>query len=384
VSLAFSRGGRWLASGSGDGLVNVWDVQGRTCVAWYAWHQGEVRALAFLGEDRPVQVVSGGGDGQVIVAEGLGSSNPLDWPLKPDARLSPAARLQPGSVQVLARTLSPDGKLLATGDTDRTVLLWDPQTGALQRTIRGVRGQVARVAFSPGGDVLASLAMPDQSIAVVGASGVTWHGISSQAWQVKLWEPATGKERGSVEWSGNGVAPVAVAVSPEGRWAAVGTGGILGRIFPNDPTFPHRLVLWDVAAKKQYPLDLGPLAVAPNGATTALAFDPDGGTLASGSAGGRVALWGVDGRKPGLAWQAHTGEVLHVAFAPDGKTLATTGKDRAVHLWNVATGKLLLSFPVLPREAGGLAFSPDGTALTALAGEEVRTWHAVARVGREE
>src|SRR5262245_5998125 len=56
----------------------------------------------------------------------------------------------------------------------------------------------------------------------------------------------------------------------------------------------------------------------------------------------------------------HSGEVTAVAFAPDGKTLASGGTDERVRLWDVATGKLLREIK-LGGGAIGVGYSADGS-----------------------
>ena len=75
--------------------------------------------------------------------------------------------------------------------------------------------------------------------------------------------------------------------------------------------------------------------------------------------------------------EGHTGNVYAMAFAPDGKTLATAGLENGVLLWDVGAGKKQVTLP-LSRDEGRvacLAFSPDGTTLaSASRSGHLRLW----------
>ncbi|UUU21640.1 nSTAND1 domain-containing NTPase [Streptomyces sp. DSM 40750] len=103
------------------------------------------------------------------------------------------------------------------------------------------------------------------------------------------------------------------------------------------------------------------------GTVSALAYNPDGKTLATGSFDGTVRLWDTaTGRnRKVLTGGDHTALVRTVAFSPDGRTLATSGGEE-VRLRDAATGRVRDSLTVRVAEEDSLAsvgFAHDGRAL---------------------
>ncbi len=95
-------------------------------------------------------------------------------------------------------------------------------------------------------------------------------------------------------------------------------------------------------------------------AVTALAFSPDGGTLASASRDASIRLWSLESGAEKSAIAGDKSATNAIAFSPDGTTLATGTVELQVRLLDLTTGaiKRVIAFPDAVME---LAFSPDGT-----------------------
>ncbi|MEM8638857.1 MAG: NB-ARC domain-containing protein [Cyanobacteria bacterium P01_G01_bin.54] len=111
------------------------------------------------------------------------------------------------------------------------------------------------------------------------------------------------------------------------------------------------------------------------GTVSAVAFSPDGETLAAGLADGRLCLWRVADGEQMLTFYGHTDWPWAIAFSPDGGLLASASQDRTVRLWDVATGEGLQVFEGHTDWVKAVAFSPDSRLLASGSNDQtVRLW----------
>jgi WD40 repeat protein len=222
---------------------------------------------------------------------------------------------------------SPDGRMFASGGAAAVVTVRDAAT-------RGVIAQLAQPAFDPDrdrpGGVLSLAFAPDSA------------SIATGGWddQVRVFAlPSGARTRAFVAKSD----PFAVAWSSDGAWLAYGGRG-------------HEIALW--RASDGTP---GPTMEGGGDATSALAFSPDGKTLASGSWDKTIRRWTVTtGAEEGEV--GHADAVRTLGLAADGVSLVSVGADRRVIAWDAAHGAERGRF-VEPSYYRAYAIAPDATAV---------------------
>jgi WD40 repeat protein len=340
--LSFSPDGRRLATGGGDHRVRVWDAVAPQEVLAVIKDGGWNYDCAFSPDNRFVALAGG-----ISQSRSGGHKLVRLWDLeKKDWGPEFQAKDYLTSV-AFGRTQ------LAAGSEDGSVVVWDAATTAVRHELRGHRGVVTGVAYSPDGSRLVS----------AGADGT-----------VRWWDPGTGQETRVI--TGGGTPLSGVAYSPDGRFVAAAGA---------DPT----VRIWDAGTGREIHALRGHAA-----AVSCVTFSPDGKWLASADLDRLVRLWdvrtGMEMTPPDepirLAGPAYTEQRMpwdrgrplapRVAFTADSRRLASVSGRQPIQMWDVATRLPAISLTVQESNFQCLAFSRDGRRLAAAAGVWLHVWDA--------
>ena len=233
--------------------------------------------------------------------------------------------------QIIDLAVVPDGKtlVLALDDPDQGIRFRDLGTGQELPTIGGSTGRLQALALSPDGQTVAT---------------------SDSDRRVMLWDVPKRAVRIALPLQNSPVhaltfGPMAARSRP--RREAVsrfGTAPLGKRALSLE--FPHTLV-------------------------SAIAFSPDGQTLATADSGhddssNEVKVWDVRSGRPLASLKGHSHRIGSIAFSSDGKTLASAGGE--LKFWDPVTFQERITLhDITDADSSRLAFSPDGRLLAAIA-----------------
>ena len=368
--LAISPDGHWLATGSEDETVKIWDLQATNPadnLLTLPSEVGEIKTLAFSP------------DGQWLAAAGGDRAAQL-WDVN---NLTASAILLDNHDSIITSlafsldTLRPGSRWLATGSVDQTARLWDLKSAdpsANPSVLDGPTGELTTLAYSPDGKWLAAGSIDQnaylwevknpQSEPVI----LEGHGLMVTPWPsaqnpTTSWLATGSKDQhypalGYARYGCSSLCPGrpqdwinTLAFSPNGKWLASGSG---------DKDGPP------VGCKLRNPTVNSIVLRGHTSIINILAFSPDGHWLATGSADKTTRLWDMQASDPSAnpgILRGHEDQVRTLAFSSSNLWLATGSLDHTTRLWQLRPNNPAESPDVLrghTDQIDSLAISPDG------------------------
>lgn len=366
--VVFSPDGAWIATGSSDGTIRIWDAQTGAEIATLTGHTAPIVSVAFNPDG--TKLASGSYDSSIKI-----------W----DPRSGEELRtLDEHTATVRSVAFSPNGQFLASGSDDNHIRLWDLRA-AWTGCLTGHRGAVSQVAFSPDGNQLVS---------------------ASRDSKIKLWDVSDRHAVREIRTFDSGNPSTCVAISPDvSRIASASfhtitlwdaTSGRKLNAFIGHPSWVYdvrfspdgeRLAscgedslirFWDFRSGREIATFAGH-----SGRCNSIAFSPNGSRLASVSHDDTLKLWDARSFQQAISLRGHTSSVVSVAFDPHSGRLASASDDHSIKLWDSSTGQEIITLVGHTGWVRSVVFSPDGKRLASGSRDKtIRLWDTQS--GQEE
>lgn len=282
----FARDGR-LATAGADGIVRVWEAEGRRLLYAFSGHPGQVLSVA--------------------------------WP---DQHI--------------------EQRWLASGGEDGTFNIWDTLHGRLLRSVPGHTGGVSSIGWA--GPYVSFYTAGEDGLV---RSGAAEHGDSFPLFDASEYRGHVLAVSSNYSFAFGGAGDTVYTWDAEFRRVELLQWGYRARVLamawspaPARPLFATgtadgtlHLFQWGRGSQVTLFAEHG-------AAVSSVAWSQDGRQLASAGADGTVRVWDVDSAREQRALSGHTGRALSVAWGPSGQRLVSAGED-GVCVWDPGTGALL-------------------------------------------
>ena len=259
------------------------------------------------------------------------------------------------SVQAVA--FAPNGKLIVSGSADKTVRLWEVETGKLRRARDEHTAPVNIVAFSQEGKKFWSASRKNNMLR-------SWYARDGGRWRFRTSTLDIAKSITTVAFSQYGetfakAVELTMAVKDKFQFAVFSSETETGN-------------------------DFTPIFTKHTQKIVALTISPSSEFIATGSSDWTIEVWKVrntallseaDLGDPLWILKGHAGTVTVVAFSPNGKMLASGSTDQRVRLWDLTTGQHLHTFSNHTSKISAVAFVRDDMLVSGSSDGTVFIWN---------
>lgn len=281
--------------------------------------------------------------------------------------------------EVTCCAFSPDGTYIVSGSLDETLRIWNADTCEETARLEGHQDSVNSCAFSPDGTIIVS---------------------GSDDGSVIFWDVITKKELEKIDISHRPV--TCCAFSPDGELVAAAcedgmltlidsesfeelsytsamksfnccafgpdgevivTGGYTGNHY-NEPAIFYRTEDEELEPEEPFEYTIDEERHAED--ITACAFSPDGSTVVTGGEDNYLIFWDAVHFEFSAKLAGHSAQITSCIFSPDGKMIASTSKDGTMKIWNTENAQNESAYEdVFSDSISCCTFSPDGSKVVA-------------------
>jgi WD40 repeat protein/transcriptional regulator with XRE-family HTH domain len=232
--------------------------------------------------------------------------------------------------------VSPDGTWIVSASNDKTLKVWDAQSGTECLTLKGHNHWVRGCAVSPDG---------------------TWIVSASDDNTLKVWDAHTGVERFTLKGHTDEVR--GCAVSPDGTWIV-------------SASTDNTLKVWDAHSGAERFTLLGH-----TNRVNSCAVSPDGTWIVSASTDNTLKVWDAHSGAERLTLRGHMRGVRSCTISPDGTWIVSASEDRTLKVWDAQSGTEHYTLQGHTLGLYGCAISPDGAWIVSASNDNtLKVWDA--------
>ncbi len=348
LSVAYSKDGKRLLTGSYDQTARLWDLTAKTSTP-FVGHDWWVWSAAFSPDEK--QIVTASQDGSVMV-----------WSVETKQAKPPFLG---HTGPVYSAVYSPDGKTIATASYDQRILLWHPADlkevdlaqalnesfttkGTPYETLEGHSAPVRSVQFSEDGNLLLS-ASQDNSLCV---------------WDVP--------NRHLVKQLRGHGSPVSAAKFVAGDERVISV------------SYDHHARLWNVDSYEEMRVLGGRVLKGHRDAVLGAAFSPDSKTVVTASRDRSAIAWNVStGQQLQTFREGHAFLASTALFLPDNKRVLTAAVDNTARIWDISAGTQIATLDGSGPQAAAAVAPKSGWIVTGSDDTGLKIWDGNGKLLRK-
>ena len=294
-TVSFSPDGKSYASSCPDGTIRIWEIistasfdpEGKSFV--FASSDGDVRLLYVTKcgvKDSGVESTERYDDPD---SEFFGSEKLVERLMKEHVNL------------MISASFSPDGKYIVSASEDKTIRIWNSETGV----------QIGKILDAYSDDVYVSFSLDSKYVAFNYKDG-----------PIKIKEVKLIDNRGC-KLENAAVFGDLKSYSPDGNYIVTAKGN-------------YTITIHNAITNEQ----VGNPMVGHTDYVWKISYSPDGQYIVSASEDRTIRIWDVKSRRQlGKPLVGHTDAVISASFSPDGRYVISCSKDKTIRIWDASTGK---------------------------------------------